>query len=537
MIDRRKFMKTAAAIAAGSVIINPFKSRARASRSGLDYFSVHPFVDDNPDAVFILRTDVDVKTNSNAIRQVAREFGRSVLMMTDDSSRGVPITHNIVLKPNTTSRGRWQSDGYTVEGTMGVVTDVNFCEGIIEAMEEFGIAANQFYMREASCGTQDLIDGGYIDMAQRTGISVENISSNVTSLPSSKVQWVDVPDGQWFNKLPFLWPTNSPDSWLMNLAKLKTHTMGVTLCAKNLQGLIAPYYQQHCSFWDAQMNISSSHIQPNAKSRIKSNYDRHVAEGIPRWDRPGQDGGLWMETWGTRNLDNNMVTKPGLHVIEGIYSRDGHFVIGPNDGYALDYMSNLIIFGKKSYNVDVIGTWLAGHEPGNFGLFHMAKERGLSDVLNPLDIPIYEWSFDGSATRTNLSAFDRTPLKTFYLQRDYGGQNEDYWHLCNEPYEYETIGIDFDDVTSRPRSIVLNNNYPNPFNPSTSIEYLLPQDGNARLEIFNSRGEIVDVLVDKYHQKGAHMVVWNSRNRPSGTYFYRLRFNDFSEVRKMTLVK
>jgi hypothetical protein len=95
----------------------------------------------------------------------------------------------------------------------------------------------------------------------------------------------------------------------------------------------------------------------------------------------------------------------------------------------------VLIFGKDPFRVDIIGTWLAGHEPGNFGLFHIAKERGLSSVVNPFEIPVYQWN-SGSPQITPLGDFERQPLKTYYLQRDYNGQSEPYYHLVDEPFEY-----------------------------------------------------------------------------------------------------
>ena len=534
MLDRREFLKIAAATS-GAILMNPSKIFSTSLQASYNYFAVHPFIEQNPDAVFIMHTNVDVKTNSAAIKQAGLAFGRSVFTNTDDQAIGIALTHNIAIKPNLTSRGKWQS-GYTIEGTMGVITDVYFVEGMIESMKELAIPADQFYVREVN-GTENLTEGGYAAMGQRTGADVQVINTKVDQLSPGAVQWMDVPEEVWFNKIPFLWPINSPGSWLLNLAKFKTHAMGLTLCAKNLQGSIAASYQQHCNYYNSDMSISSEHIQPNAKSTIMDNYNRHVADEIPRWDRPGQEGGIWQETWATRNLDNNSVTKPGLHVIEGVYGRDGHFVVGPNDGYALDYMTNIIIFGKKPYNVDIIGHWLGGHEPGNFGLFHLAKERGLSSVLNPMDIPVYEWNADGTASKKSLTDFQRTELKTLYLRRDYNGQSEDEWHLCNEPFDYPATGVALNRRTDRPKSFILNQNYPNPFNPSTSIQFILPERGNARLEIFNSRGETVQVLVDGLFNKGSHLAVWNTRNIASGTYFYRLQFKSFSELKKMTLVR
>jgi len=558
-INRRSFLKSAAAGAAalavpgsiaaaknnlipGSATGQDMASAGRSPLGGLsaDLFSVHPFVESNPDAVFIMYTDVAAKTDSAAIRSAGMAFGRSVFVHSNDETAGIPLSHRVAIKPNLTSRGKWQ-DGYTVEGTMGVITDANFVEGVIESLKELGIAGDRCHVREVN-GTENLTEGAYEAMGNRTGADVKVIGTDVNSLSSDKVVWRDVQDGVWFQKIPYLWPVNAPDTWLLNIAKFKTHGMGLTLCAKNLQGSIASPYQRHCTAYGRDMGLGAGTVQPDAFSDIQSNYYRHRSS-IPRWDRPGNgSGGIWMETWATRCLDNNSVTHPGLHIIEGVYGRDGNFVQGPHNGLARDYMTNIILFGKNAFYVDIIGHWFGGHEPGNFGLFHMAAERGMCKTINPNEIPVFEWRGDGTAAQKSLTELQRYPLETYYLQRDYRGQDEEYWHLCNEPYQYAATGVGSGSHASEfelrgPESFILDQNYPNPFNPTTSISFSLARGGRVRLEIFNSRGEIVDRIVDGYRTAGTHLAVWHAHNLPSGTYYCRLLYDRFQQTRKMTLVK
>jgi uncharacterized protein (DUF362 family) len=125
------------------------------------------------------------------------------------------------------------------------------------------------------------------------------------------------------------------------------------------------------------------------------------------------------------------VISTGLAMIEGIFGRDGNgFAIGQ------DYLTNLVMFSKDKFRLDIIGTWLGGHEPGNVHLFRIAKERGLSDTFNPWEIPIYEW-IDGKAVPRKLTDFERTPLKTYYLQLP----GEPEYHLVNEPFDYDKIKV------------------------------------------------------------------------------------------------
>ena len=319
--------------------------------------------------------------------------------------------------------------------------------------------------------------------------------------------------------------------------------MGLTLCAKNLQGMCIHPHVHFCQGFDSRIR---NDFQPDAEEHVKELYDRHLADGIPRWDRPGGDGGQWMETWVHKTCDSISVTKIGLCMIEGIYGRNGNaFMFGPGPGgRAEDFMTNIIIFGKNPFNVDIIGHWFGGHEPGNFGLFHIAKERGLSNTINPMAIPVYLWE-NGVPELTPLRDFERTPLKTPYLQRNYGGQNEQQYHMVDEPYEYgpstavESIGENKPETYTRekPRTDIIGQNFPNPFNGSTTIEYQLPRDGHVTLEIHDSSGQRIDVLVNEWRKKGVHMASWDAGKRPSGVYFYLFRTDGFEKIRKMILVR
>ena len=79
--------------------------------------------------------------------------------------------------------------------------------------------------------------------------------------------------------------------------------------------------------------------------------------------------------------------------------------------------------------------------------------------------------------------------------------------------------------------------YPNPFNPTTTIGYSVPQDTHITLSIYNGSGQLVSVLKDEYQQAGNHTVTWNATGLPSGLYFYILKADGFMETRKMSLVK
>jgi len=83
----------------------------------------------------------------------------------------------------------------------------------------------------------------------------------------------------------------------------------------------------------------------------------------------------------------------------------------------------------------------------------------------------------------------------------------------------------------------LSNNYPNPFNPSTEISYVLAENGKVSLRIYDISGEEVAVLVDREESAGDHRVTFTANNLAAGVYFYKLEVNNFSGVKKMVLLR
>lgn len=97
------------------------------------------------------------------------------------------------------------------------------------------------------------------------------------------------------------------------------------------------------------------------------------------------------------------------------------------------------------------------------------------------------------------------------------------------------------DINEPSREIIsectLHDNYPNPFNPSTTISFYLPENSFASLKIFDVNGRLVDVLVQNELHSGEHTFQWHGGQHASGTYIYRFSTEEFSISKKMTLEK
>ncbi len=88
-----------------------------------------------------------------------------------------------------------------------------------------------------------------------------------------------------------------------------------------------------------------------------------------------------------------------------------------------------------------------------------------------------------------------------------------------------------------PMQYLLFQNYPNPFNPVTNIKFNIPKRSNVKISIYDILGKEISVLVNEELNSGTFEVNWDASNFPSGVYFYKIETDEFSESKKMVLVK
>lgn len=114
--------------------------------------------------------------------------------------------------------------------------------------------------------------------------------------------------------------------------------------------------------------------------------------------------------------------------------------------------------------------------------------------------------------------------------------------------QLESVCSDYDWVSAKVPKIVsddkilnveysLEPNYPNPFNPSTVINYSVKTAGLVKIKVYNILGSEIAELVNENKQEGYYSVEFNASNMPSGVYIYTLQVNDFSAANKMLLLK
>ena len=88
-----------------------------------------------------------------------------------------------------------------------------------------------------------------------------------------------------------------------------------------------------------------------------------------------------------------------------------------------------------------------------------------------------------------------------------------------------------------PILIALDQNFPNPFNPSTQINFNLAKEEYVALKVYDMLGREIATLVNGKNEPGQHSVTWNATNVPSGVYYYRLVAGTFVQTKKMVVMK
>lgn len=239
----------------------------------------------------------------------------------------------------------------------------------------------------------------------------------------------------------------------------------------------------------------------------------------------------------------------GLHDINGV----DHTGNPPNNrGAAPDYK---LVFQEDRYFNEYKndGTTDAEFVPGTENYYF--EEFDGADYVGEAKIPLDSIAF-GDDVRFHPERGMRIPFDLYFHDNDgatagdwqgnlaYSPNNTDLaWSDVTEwTYTWigdttHTVGIDDRDVGMIANKYSLFQNYPNPFNPTTTIRYSLPNSRLVSIDVYNLVGQRVETLVNEKKSAGSHKVVWDGKDSPSGIYFYRIQAGDFSQTKKMALMK
>jgi hypothetical protein len=206
-----------------------------------------------------------------------------------------------------------------------------------------------------------------------------------------------------------------------------------------------------------------------------------------------------------------------------------YYVLGWGERYHYDNSSNDSIrpypvqnLNATVQNTSILLSWEAPKisEDGDTATFYRIIQDEIEDTL--ITQTQYECEID--TTRANNFKV--------YSYDDCGNQSQE----CADFQFIPPTEVGYSFITYT-KVFKLYKNYPNPFNPSTQIEYVLRKSEHVTITIYNTLGQEIETLVNTPMPIGHHQVAFNGQNLPSGVYFYRLEAGEYVQTRKMLLVK
>jgi hypothetical protein len=185
----------------------------------------------------------------------------------------------------------------------------------------------------------------------------------------------------------------------------------------------------------------------------------------------------------------------------------------------------MLTFTASVRNSEVQLLWSTASEINNRGF---EIERSFNDDNNFVTIGFVDGK--GSSTEINYYSFNDNPQLSGVNQICYRLKQVDF----DGTFSYSNIVNVSYDV---PAEFVLNQNYPNPFNPATTISYFVPKESFVSIKVYDFLGREVTTLVSETKSTGSYELSFDGSGLPSGTYFYTLIANNYSETKKMIVLK
>ena len=198
--------------------------------------------------------------------------------------------------------------------------------------------------------------------------------------------------------------------------------------------------------------------------------------------------------------------------------------------------------GELSKTVDGGLTWVDVVPEGNVYTNDFEAVPGVSGVYvttgAATDFSGASYSLDGGLSWTDFAGMTgKQALACDFVSNNRGWAGAFNNEAMGGMYRYDGQVMGIDEGISIPSVVSLENNYPNPFNPSTKISFALKAEANVNLSVFDVSGRKVSELISLKMAKGEHSVDFNASNLAAGVYYYSINANGFTVTKKMVLAK
>jgi len=215
----------------------------------------------------------------------------------------------------------------------------------------------------------------------------------------------------------------------------------------------------------------------------------------------------------------------------------------PDSGFSVNYISTLLTQGKNIF----AGTDQGIYRSINRGRTWVPINSGLhSKWVNSLIVSgtsIFAGTFGGVFVSTNNgiewkqinTGLTDTTVASLVVSGEYLYAGTEQQGVFRRPLS-ELVDVK-DSRSSLPKEFSLHQNYPNPFNPTTTINYSIPKSSSVTIKVYDLLGREISTLVNEKKPVGNYSVQFNASKLVSGVYFYRLQAGDFTQTKKLILLK
>ncbi|MBI2428218.1 MAG: T9SS type A sorting domain-containing protein [Ignavibacteriales bacterium] len=238
-------------------------------------------------------------------------------------------------------------------------------------------------------------------------------------------------------------------------------------------------------------------------------------QSAPSFADINNDGSLDMLVCGEVSAEAKFYKNNGSNV----FAADNSFISGVTvPSYAYPCFADIDKDGDYDLTFGKIGGELVFYE--NTGTSTSPAWQLNNDIVSGIEVPQ-----NSSPAFADLDGDGKLDL----IIGEYSGNFSFYKNLLPTSVQQN--------VEVTPSQFVLEQNFPNPFNPSTTIRFSLPKSGLVSLKVFDLLGKEIAELMSSEISAGTHSVRWNASHVPSGMYFYTLRTDKFTGTKKLLLLK
>ena len=262
----------------------------------------------------------------------------------------------------------------------------------------------------------------------------------------------------------------------------------------------------------------------------------------------GVDGNIYLtgQITGSANFGTfNLTSNGGYDIFVTKMDTDGNWLWAESTG-ATDHDFGNSICTDSSGNVFLTGGF---GETVNFGSTTLVAHGGRDLFVSQIDPSTGNWLWAveaGSVSNDKGYSIDTDIDDNIFVTGHFVGTVHIGSFNVTSNGEYDVFVAKFSGTSSADNNIIPNDseisNYPNPFNPETTINYSLKEDSNVSLNIYNIKGQKVKQLISEQLSAGQHSVMWNGRDINgkqvgSGIYFYKFKTRNYEKTKRMVLLK